>query len=173
MKKMITIFLLFSLILGLYGCSSGIQGYQFPVDFYYLRNDTEIQYSKEDGIITFETREAGHGDNLTHLLNLYFQGPSDEMLTSPFPEGLNVISAHFNHNALDLILSDEFSELSGIQLTLACACIARTCLLWEGVDAINIRVQDNKAEASQTILLTKDSIEFFDRTDISSVMQTE
>jgi spore germination protein GerM len=173
MKKIAAAFLLLCLGLGLIGCSDSSEGYVYPVDFYYLRQDADIQYSKEDGIITFETREGGHGESITHLLNLYFQGPADEMLVSPFPEKLNVISAHFSHNALDLILSDEFSDLTGIDLTVACACIARTCLLWDGVEAINIRVQDSKAEASQTILLTKDSIILHDGTDISSVSQAE
>ena len=164
MKKCLCILLVCFIIVSLTACAT--PEYEYPVDFYFLRSEDNILYSESDGVITHETREAGRGDDLKYLLDLYFQGPSDETLVSPFPEGLHVISVYTTEGILELKLSDHFSSLTGIELTLACACIAKTCLRFNTINAINLRVNDENAEASRIIILTDNAIKFSDETPI-------
>lgn len=171
MKKCLSILLVILTFVSLTACVD--QEYEYPVDFYFLRGEDNILYSESDGVITYETREAGRGDDLKYLLDLYFKGPADETLVSPFPEGLHVVSVYSNEGILELKLSDHFSSLTGIELTLACACIAKTCLAFETINAVNLKVNDENAEASRTIILTDNAIKFSDDTPITAMPASE
>lgn len=123
MKRMFCIVLILLLLCagcGLYGKSPD------SVTFYYPR--TEILYGAEDGVIAQEERDvSGYTEDLNALLNLYLQGPADENLAFPFPAGTRLLEVSGNGDLLTISLSEEFSNLEGLDLTIASACIGSTC----------------------------------------------
>lgn len=135
--------------------------------FYYLRSD--ILYGAEDGVISCEYRERDNTDGET-LLKQYLLGPISEDLVSPYPAGTALDSIKLYDDSLLIFLSDEFAQLSDLEYTLACACLAKTCFSIFDVSIITIRV----AGADQSITLSKDSLTLVDTSDtIHATIGTE
>lgn len=134
MKKLIC--LLIALCLGLGGCSFSPSEDFIP--FYYCR--VEPGYQGEEGIIAPEHRNVtGPKEDLDALLAAYFSGPTDPALELPFPKTTEIEAWSIDHGILTLELSEEFSQLSGVDLTIACACITKTFLDLAQVEKVCIR----------------------------------
>lgn len=131
------------------------------VRFYYLSG--EISYTGSAGVITPETR--GNLDinaPLTRLLVQYIGGPESGSLRSPFPEGVELISTAQNGDTLILEFNDQLSTLSGIDLTLACACITKTCLELTNVVSVTVKAQGTALDGAAQITMTADSLVLLD-----------
>ncbi len=136
MKKWIAPVLVVLILVALAGCGSSLKE---PVSFYYLRTAETIQYGAEDGMIASEEREAsGHIEDLQYLLSLYLAGPLDLGLESPFPAGIKMDHLVIHRDSLVIVLSEDFSGLSGMDLTAACACLTATCFSLTDADEITI-----------------------------------
>lgn len=134
MKRLIC--MLIVLCMGLGGCSFPSAGDSVP--FYYCR--VEPGYLGEDGIIAPEQRDiSGREDDLELLFASYFSGPTDPALELPFPKSTRILSWYIDGELLTLELSEEFSQLSGVDLTIACGCITRTFLDLAQVEQVCIR----------------------------------
>jgi hypothetical protein len=149
--------MLLTAIVFLTGCSIGQGRFQNPVFFYYLRDysNSENQNSFfSEGALGGETREAGdHRNDLNYLMSIYLQGPLDENLRSPFPRGCRPMDIRLDHQTLYLVLSPAITELSEIELTIACTCISRTCMELTDVSTVQIegRSLDGSVVVSRTI----------------------
>ena len=120
MRRFLCMILFFALILG--GCSG-----KESASFYYCRND--YIYNSADGVITSEKRDiTGHADDLGLLVSLYLMGPLEKNLHSPFPAETKLISVDTSDTTLVLTISDVGYALSESEYTLACTCLALTCL---------------------------------------------
>lgn len=130
MKKLICILLALVMLTGLLGC----QGPELlsPGTFYYYRTDTA--FSGTDGVLAPEIREL-HGieDDLDAILALYCQGPVTRGLENPIPKGCAVPTYTRSEDALLLHFPRQFADLSGMELTIAAGCLARTLLPLAGV----------------------------------------
>jgi len=140
MRKFFCIILILSVCLS--ACALGGNAQKEPVTFYYLRtysgSDTYDDFFTE-GIIGSESREAsGHRHDLNYLLAMYLQGPLDPQLISPFPVGCKVTEIRQEDNQLTLRLSRMITVKNDMELTIACACLARTCLDLTDADAVHI-----------------------------------
>lgn len=153
MKRMISIIILFGLFLS--GCSFMGERMKDPVVFYYVRKD----YPKEMGsVFGSEIREAaGHKNELSYLLALYTMGPSSDELRSPLPHGMKIIPITRNKEELVLSLSDSAQNLNDAQLTLACACIARTCMGITDIPTITVIYGEKSVSLNANNLLLFDS----------------
>lgn len=108
-----------------------------PGTFYYLR--TETAYSDDEGVFTPEVRElSGLRGDVTALLELYCSGPVTEGLESPLPAGAALQSWTLEELTLCLDFTPELSQLSGIDLTLAAGCLARTFLPLTAAKALQL-----------------------------------
>ena len=131
--------------------------------FYYPT--AQITYGSEQGVIGFERRKLSGTEDVGQILSLYFEGPTEPSLTSPFPMGTRLESWRLQDGVLTLNVSVELSELSGLKRTIACSCISKTCLQWEQVrsvciysDRMNLSVlPEGQNITSQDVLLTDDS----------------
>ena len=160
MRKIIAFTLAAVLLFGLTGC---IESSDTAV-FYYARYEDAYLYGQENAVIAGEYRDvSGHRQDLKYLLTLYFHGPTMEHLRSPFPSGMSLRSVERRQNTLYIELSASLTMLSGTDLTLACACLARTCFGLTDVDAVTI-ASDGLGFVSTT--LTRDSLVLFDNTPI-------
>ena len=126
MKRFICLLVIAATLFLFCGCNTS-EGSQFnkSVNFYYCKDF--ISYNSPSGVISSEIREAeGYDDSLELLLTHYFKGPVTPGLVSPFPKGLQIESIAESGNRIQITLSSAFSEQTGMNMTLACACLANT-----------------------------------------------
>lgn len=140
MKRLTALLLLCALFLS--GCADTLKE---PVTFYYLNSSYEEDMSAPIGS---EQRESsGHREDLTYLLALYLMGPAAEELQTPLPAGTRLLSAERSGSRITVTLSDCADTLSDARFTLACGCLALTCL--EITEAKTITI--NSGERSLTL----------------------
>lgn len=165
MKRIVTLLLIFSILLPLCACTQQQEEYEVPVRFYYLRRqDPEhLHHGSADSVLAPETREAaGHLGDLAYLLEQYLAGPESPELVSPCPAGMTVVSAKMEASNLILVLSDEFASLTGIDLTLACACLTRTCMEMSNAQAVQISTQTALLEGKHSITMDTQDLMLLD-----------
>ena len=159
MRKLVCVLTVLCLLAPLAACSS----LKEPVSFYYPRQYDAIAYGEEAGFISPEEREAsGHWGDLSYLLALYLAGPLSEELVNPFPAGTLLENLVLHQDSIVIVLSGEFSQLSGVELTVACTCIASTCFELSEANEITIISDETELHSQVHITLTRDSILFSD-----------
>ena len=160
MRKFLILFFSCCIAVSFLGCSTEDSAEDTPQLFYYLRRD--ILYGAEDSVISSEICEWENADADT-LLKQYFLGPISEHLVSPYPAGTKPLSVKRSDDSLLIYLSSEFADLTDLEYTLACACLAKTCLSLYSVTEVTIRIEgtDNSItlnSSSLTLVDTKDTI---------------
>lgn len=155
MKRMICIALsLVLLIAVLPGCAERVKE---PVTFYYLRQNPRNHLGPE---IAGEIREgSGHRDNLRYLLSFYLMGPADKELSSPLPRGTVLYQLEQNDQNITISLSDTSESLSDSQFSLACACLALTCMELQPVKEITVTSGTRNTTIRRDNLILADTIE--------------
>lgn len=160
MKKLLISILLFCLVLPCIACSRQ-ERIERPVAYYYCR--AELSYDGAGSVITSEQREsAGHEEDLSYLINQYLLGPNSVELLQTFPLGTKLVSMGMKDTEAELILSDAFAKLSGMDLTIACACITMTVTELTGAETVHIRTESELLNNMQKITMTKDDLLLFD-----------
>lgn len=149
MKKALSLVLILALCLS--GCAIGQDRLKEPVTFYYLRSHTDADDHEvffKDGAIGSESREAsGHRQDLNYLLAMYLQGPLDPELESPFPAGCKAVDIRLEDRVLTVSLNTVAASLNDMELTIACACLAQTCMGLADADTVHVEAcgPDGKA----------------------------
>ena len=137
-----TLCFLLALILLLSGCSLSNGNVKDPVEFYYLRTCGRPEENKvyfSEGPIASEIREAsGRRDDLYYLLSMYMRGPLDPDLQSPFPAGSTVVKIWQEDQALHVVLNAIAANLEDLDLSLAVACLAQTCIALTDIEIVHI-----------------------------------
>ena len=140
MKRAFIFLILLSLLLG--GCSIANHDIKEPVVFYYLQSCNRPEEYKDyfsEGAIGFESREAsGHRDDLYYLLSMYFRGPLDSQLVSPFPAGCTVVKVLSNGQEVTVNLNAAAADITDLDLTLEIACLAKTCMALTDATTVHI-----------------------------------
>ena len=157
MKRLICFILSAALLLTLAGCMKTTEDFENPVIFYYCRS--KVTYHTADGVIASELREAGSkaGDYVS-LLNLYLKGPEDEDLSRTFPKGTTVVSLEVHEETAELVLGDYFSALTGMELSLACACLTLTVCEMTGAESLTVSTETTLLDGSRSMTLWADQI---------------
>ena len=171
--KRILCLILALLLITLSGCHYGKSGDILePVEFYYPRTSRSFVYGTENGVITAEIREAaGHVDDLNYLLTMYFYGPQDDNLRSPFPAGCTLRGMCVEDDTLYIRLSESFTTLEGTELTLACAALANTC--FSLTDFTRVCIDSRSDKKTVSMILDKDSLLFADTTPLEEAATPE
>lgn len=155
MKKLICFLLAFLMVLSITGCVKGPQDSEVP--FYYRR--AEFDYGVPDGIIAQELHDvSGHTDDLKYLLALYLQGPSDQELVLPFPEGTILVELSQEDQIVTVTLSSVSTRLDDMDLTIACVCLAETCFAISDAQQVHIQSLVSAAGKSVDTTITRGSI---------------
>lgn len=160
MNRIVSILLIITLLCCIVGCSSSDEEILQPVNFYYC-NDPITFHGTYD-VITPEVRESINYDDIVKLIDLYLDGPISDGYSSPFPPSVTVSKLTQNNKILNITLSSEFSNLTGIELTLACTCLSTT--LFELTDAKSIVISANDAllDDAESVVLIRDTLVFSD-----------
>ena len=164
MKKWIVCLLLISLLLsgcGLYEEKEEPLQFYYPVkNMDYSRNTSYLQAEPRDRILT--------GYFLTEILNQYLQGPRDQLTYDmPFQYNTRAVSISIDNGIMDLTLSRGFATYSGLELTIACACIAKTVMSITGVDIVRIRADQTALDGAEYIEMDANSVLLIDNGMIS------
>ncbi len=155
-KRGLVLFVAVVLVI-LWGCQQRIEPSipESGTRFYYktpgekLKNDrTAIKFEERD-ISEFETDYA-------QVFETYLKGPEDSALESPFPKSVQLVSAKMIGTQLNLMLSENYADLSGVDLTLACTCITLTGLELPGVESVAIRAQSRTLNGKWEIVMNQD-----------------
>lgn len=160
MKKTMALWLALALVLG--GCSGASGSLRVPLTFYYPR--AEVDFSQGSSYIVAEMREGdGIGSDPIDILALYLRGPSNtEAFSSPFPEGTRPESFVLEDDVAQITLSAEFATCSGLELTVACACLTKTCLALTQAQLVRIRCAGALIGDAEYVEMDERSILLFD-----------
>lgn len=160
MKRLIALLLLIAL------CLCGCAGDSEPdtsADFYYLRS--EITYGSHNGVIACESRKIGDTEpELTDLLTLYLDGPTDGTLSLPLPSGTRLTEITLEETELTLVFSEELSDLEDMELTAVCACIGYTCLSNTDAEVVRIEAPASAYGSPVSFIITRETFLLFDNT---------
>ena len=164
MKKYWAILLIAAMLLCFSGCKES-EDKQNTVAFYYRNPD--FSYDAQCLPLIAEHRDSASFATLEETLSAYLSGPLTENYKNPFPAGLKILSIAEDANTLYLSFSDELAGLTGLELSLACCCIAKTCL--ELTDAKNIVISAETAllGGEKTITLNENNLNLLDSTQQS------
>lgn len=122
MKRLCILILALVCLLSLTACTQK----EDPVVFYYPK--AEVSYYASDSVLSPETRDTlSREDSLGYLLSFYLEGPIDPSLRLPVPEGTQVLRQIPYDGGMMLVMSRDFAQLEGMDLTIACIGISKTC----------------------------------------------
>ncbi len=164
MKRLICCIIALLLMTSLFACKNKNNEFAEPVTFYY-RNAAE-SYNNENAVLLGEVRE-GAGYSLKEVICLYLEGPVTDACLSPFPAGVVVESISFEGTQVNITLSQEFAELNGIKLSLACACVARTVIEFTPCESVSISVPDTLLDGNHAVTISHGDLLLMDNSSQS------
>ena len=163
MKRWFCLLIPAVILSALLGCAREEAEYELPVSVYYCRS--QIVYQAADGVLAPETREfSGFQDDLRGFLNQYMKGPKGDDLSSPFPAGGWILDLSRLDSQMNVRLSMHFSQLSGKEQTLACACISKTILELTNCESVCLYINSSEGSEDVIVTMTKDTLLLMDAT---------
>lgn len=157
MKRIICLIICLSLLL----CGCTTAEFTDPGTFYYYR--TETGYNNEDGVLAPELRElTGIRNDLGAMMELYCGGPLEPGLQNPLPSDTELLSFRMDGNALTLCFNSAPAQLSGIELTVAAGCLARTFLPLTGAETLIITADGALLDGEPSLTLTMEDLSLRD-----------
>ena len=99
------------------------------------------------------------------LVAALLDGPDSPGLTSPFPDGVRLLGWELEDGVLHLDLSEQYGGLSGVNLTVADACLTLTLCQVEGVDAVYVTVEGREIPYRPVQALTPEELFLSDGMD--------
>lgn len=150
MKKTI---LLFAALLILTGCQS--QEPQDALHLWFPSNSGAGDHTAQ--AVTYEISPEAEA-NVDRLTKALFAGPTSENLFNPFPSGTEVLRWNLHDGQLDLVLSEEYGNLTGVDLTLADYCLTLTLCQLDEVDRVYLIVEG--ASGREPHLLSPEDVIF-------------
>ena len=89
---------------------------------------------------------------MQYLLSLYLMGPLNQDLVPAFSENTRLLSHSSNGTRIYIELSDTSEDLTDADFSLACACLALTCIKASGTEEITI------ISGSRTLTIREDML---------------
>ena len=152
MRKIIVMCLCVVIVLSLCACDRRESRTDVPVNFYYCKE--EIIYNSESGVIEAEIHEGDrfHSD-VEAMLHAYLQGPRSNDNILLVPEQTNLVSVKIEHERAYVVFTDAYSQLSGIELTTACSCIAMTLHDYTGVKEVIFSTENELLDNKENFVI--------------------
>ena len=161
-KRILCYILLVILVFSFCACAEQ-QSFDQPVAFYYPELPQEN--GAIENVVGSEIREgSSFSGDLSALLGVYLQGPRDEQLSAAFFQQITLIDATVLDNQISLVFSENFSQLSGIDRSIACVCISMTCMDFTSADTVEIFVENTLFDGNESIVISRDAIFIQDST---------
>ena len=113
-----------------------------------------------------EPFEGSAGDPIPALVDALLSPPETQGLATPFPEGVRLLSWELEEGRLHLDLSEQYGGLSGVDLTVAEACLTLTLCQVEGVESVYVTVEGREIPYRRVQQLGPDGLLLTDGTDV-------
>lgn len=157
MKKLISLVLCAAVLFTLAACTEEEPKIEQPVQLYYRTAvaDTEIASSV---IAPLTAEGAGLKDDPQALLNEYLKGTSESGYLTTFPASTKLLSLELTEDTATLLLNPSITRLSGVDLTVACACITMTTIELTGVTTVRIRASNSTLDGAEEIVMDAESL---------------
>lgn len=156
MKKSIALLLIFSCVCSLFGCQLYREEPELPVTVYYRRS--QMTYGTSDGVISsYALEAAGHETDVPFLLQTYLQGPDSADFSPTFPSGTTLRSYNLEGLTAKVVLSDQLATLTGIDLSIACACLSKTLMSLTGCREVIICAEHAQLDNNKYITVSSNS----------------
>lgn len=163
MRNIWAAILIFALLGSFCGCTKSEPEMQSPVTFYYRRS--HILYEGIHGVVAPEIQEANSSKNdVNALLEQYFQGPISADMHTTFPGGTKLLSITIQNELAHVLVTSHFSNLKGMDLTIACACITMTVMELTGVEAVEIKADRVLLNDAESIIMDRETLLLLDDT---------
>lgn len=162
MKKVLSIFLVSLLLFSMLGCQHRDDSVTYT--FYYPRSDygyNTLDSKFYNSIIESELRE-NISVQTAEIIGIYLTGPTVPTLANPFPEKLTLESVSVDDHMLHITVTDHLSELTGINLMIACACLGKTAMELTNTSSVQISCQTALLDGKKSVVFRNDSIIFED-----------
>lgn len=159
MKRVICVFLAFLILAPVYGCQHRNHNENYV--FYYPRND--YGYNVQEGkfyenIIASEIRDNFLNETVSEIISVYLNGPISQNCSNPYPENLSLESFSTEDQTLYITVSDHLSELTGIRLMIACACLGKTGMELTNTTSVQISCRKAMLDGKKSVTLHYDQI---------------
>ena len=165
MKKLLSVIIPLVLSFSLISCVSSKEDIQEPVHFYY--GQLEMNYGNQPEVINKEVRDAkDRRQDYSHLLSLYFKGPESYSLYNPFPRNLSLLSFSLQDGTAAVHLSASFATLTGLDLSLACACLTMTVCEMTGAQQVTVSAADSLLDGNPQITLSPEDVLLLDDSSV-------
>lgn len=139
------------------GCLPAETKAEKPINFYYLHS--EIGYRADQDILVPQVWDAAdHFGDMRYILESYLQAPVPDGMVSPFPRGLSLVAVWSVGDCLYVKLNEQITTLSGLELTLACSCIAKTCFELSAHEQVRISSAGGSLDGADYITIHADSL---------------
>ena len=165
-KKILSCILIFLMISSSIGCQQNKNNTNYS--FYYPRSDygyNSLEGKFYSSFIEPEVREDISGQTVAEIINIYLTGPAESTLANPFPEKMSLESVVIEDQTLIITVSNQLSELTGIHLMIACACIAKTGMDLTNTSTVQISCKTALLDGKKFIILRNNTILFDDSSD--------
>ena len=163
MKRIVSWLLCMLLVFGFMGCNSDsssiILNFYYPLENYGYDTLEEKFHSKS---VDAEIREDIQYTSARQVLGEYLKGPVDPALMNPFPAELELLDLSIDNKVLYITLSDQLADLSGIPLTIACACLAKTAMVITSASKVEIKCQFQLLDGKNALTFSADTAIFDD-----------
>ena len=168
-KKILSFILIIILFLPILGCqqNNNINSN----NFYYPRSDygyNSLEGKFYNSFIEPEIREKIPNQNIDEIITTYLTGPMAVTLKNPFPEKMSLESVVVDNQTLYITVSNHLSELTGIHLMIACACLGKTCMELTNTSNVQISCGSALLDGRKSIVLRDNAI-LFDDTASNSI----
>ena len=157
--------ILWALVLALLcGCSAPAQPTPAPVQpfrFYYRAS--QVRFDSDQGLIVPLTVDLGQNAvSEQELLERYLRGPGQEDLLLPCPKATRLQSVERSGFTITVNLTREYAGLTGVDGSIADACLAMTLLQLEGIRAVRIRAMGDADTVLRDNTLSENDLLLFD-----------
>lgn len=159
MKKTLCILLSITLLVTMFGCQ--IDDNNNAHTFYYPRSDygyDALEGKFHKSAIKGESREVISSQSLLETINVYLSGPITQDLTNPYPKQMSLETVSIVGRTLYITVSDHLSELTGIQIMIACACLGKTSMELTNTNCVVISCEKALLDGKKSITLYSDQV---------------
>ena len=167
MKRLFLLSLIAAIVLSLFACTAN-EIYEGSVVFYYVKNEKDTD-GKTDVITPYYPQLNNTIDNYAEILGIYFNGPTNYSCQSPFPAGTTIEDINITRSKAQLVLSPQFATISGIDFTVACACLTKTVIELTGVNSVQIRVNGAQLDGKDYLTFHTNTFTFQDEFPVEQV----
>jgi hypothetical protein len=133
------------------------------VRFYY--NQADVAYDSNDGLIGYQPiANTAPASDWVQLLEDYLRGPTDSQFVSPFPAGTHLVYFTVSQDTAQAVLSHDFADIAGADLTIACACFALTVQSITHCSVVEISAVDALLDGQSSITIDPCALSLYDST---------